>query len=403
MSPPEEAPVIADAVEEDVRGAVLRCRQCSAPLEFDPERRALKCPYCNSFTSLPKAGAVQPRPLAEAQEAAATAPGEHVVRVTCPNCGAAAEVPRTQAAMRCIYCLSPLTASSAVEPLSTVDAVVPFKLTSERAKASFGPWLKHTWFTPNEAKRLSQVDKLRGTYLPVWFYGAKTSTRWTAELGRLKSGAEAGSERLYDYNWEVVEGTHEGSYSGLVATASKVLVQQKLENLGFTREGFYRGSEASIAQVVDGHEIADRDFRDQQERVDPHLRNASRLTRFHPGFLAGFEAELPAVPVVDGRETAKAEIERRENQAVEAHLPKCDMVGTRDVTVTPHDETFLLALLPIYVLAYKYRGEVFRVLINGVSGEVDGDSPLSSWKLGGCLLLVLAALVALGYALFLSK
>jgi hypothetical protein len=57
--------------------------------------------------------------------------------------------------------------------------------------------------------------------------------------------------------------------------------------------------------------------------------------------------------------------------------------------------TFKHVLLPVWVAAYKYRGESFRFVVNGQTGRVQGERPYSAWKIA---FAVLAALIVLGIA-----
>ena len=54
--------------------------------------------------------------------------------------------------------------------------------------------------------------------------------------------------------------------------------------------------------------------------------------------------------------------------------------------------TFKHLLLPVYVGAYRFNDKVFQVVVNGRTGEVQGERPYSVWKI---LLLVLAILFVL--------
>ena len=48
-----------------------------------------------------------------------------------------------------------------------------------------------------------------------------------------------------------------------------------------------------------------------------------------------------------------------------------------------------LALLPVWISAYTWKGKTFRLLVNGQSGEVIGDVPRSWVKVGGIVAVVL--------------
>jgi hypothetical protein len=55
--------------------------------------------------------------------------------------------------------------------------------------------------------------------------------------------------------------------------------------------------------------------------------------------------------------------------------------------------TFKHTLLPIWVANYRYREQLFRVLINGETGRVAGDRPWSWWKITRLVLLIIFAIL----------
>ena len=57
-------------------------------------------------------------------------------------------------------------------------------------------------------------------------------------------------------------------------------------------------------------------------------------------------------------------------------------------------------LLPVWVSAYRFRNKTYRFLVNGQTGEVAGESPLS-WQ--RVTFLVIAIVVVVVIALVLSS
>lgn len=70
----------------------------------------------------------------------------------------------------------------------------------------------------------------------------------------------------------------------------------------------------------------------------------------------------------------------REQQNVASHLPGDTYsnlhLGTRFSQVNSD-----LILLPVYLLSYKYRDKLYRFMVNGQTGKVAGDKPLSVWRI----------------------
>jgi len=54
------------------------------------------------------------------------------------------------------------------------------------------------------------------------------------------------------------------------------------------------------------------------------------------------------------------------------------------------ETTFKHLLLPVYAGAYRYNGKLFQILVNGRTGEIQGDRPYSVWKIA---LLVVTILI----------
>jgi hypothetical protein len=54
---------------------------------------------------------------------------------------------------------------------------------------------------------------------------------------------------------------------------------------------------------------------------------------------------------------------------------------------------FRHVLLPLWIAAYRYRERTYRFLVNGQTGEVQGEAPLSWWKITLAVLAV--AVIAL--------
>jgi hypothetical protein len=58
--------------------------------------------------------------------------------------------------------------------------------------------------------------------------------------------------------------------------------------------------------------------------------------------------------------------------------------------------TFKHLLLPVYTGAYRFNQKVFQIVVNGRSGEIQGDRPYSFWKIAlfvAALILVLVVVV----------
>ena len=56
-------------------------------------------------------------------------------------------------------------------------------------------------------------------------------------------------------------------------------------------------------------------------------------------------------------------------------------------------------LLPVWISAYRYRDKAYRFIVNGQTGEVSGEAPVSWWKV---FFLGLGILVLVVFFLYLQ-
>jgi hypothetical protein len=62
--------------------------------------------------------------------------------------------------------------------------------------------------------------------------------------------------------------------------------------------------------------------------------------------------------------------------------------------------TFKLAMLPLWVGTYHYRGKTYRLLINGQTGKVGGAKPTDTIKVVAFVLAIIMTLVVLAFLLW---
>jgi hypothetical protein len=55
-------------------------------------------------------------------------------------------------------------------------------------------------------------------------------------------------------------------------------------------------------------------------------------------------------------------------------------------------------LLPVFVAAYAYGRKTYRFMVNGQTGEVQGEAPYSWWKIAGVIIGIAAVVIAIAGA-----
>jgi hypothetical protein len=292
-------------------------------------------------------------------EALAEVPDPATRTVRCSHCGAQSSLASNVAATKCAFCSAPLASATELKSAPPAEGVVPFALGKTDAGEKFDAWLKGLWFRPSNLKRLGRLREVRGIYVPNWAFDANAYSSWTAEAGyyyyvekvEIVNGEERRS-RERQIRWEPAAGTHQDAYTNILISASVGL------------------SGAELAAV-------------EPFTLDPEL------TAFDGDFLAGFEAESHSRGLRESWQEAASRIVSAEKSACSRQVPG-DTQRYLNVQTNTSEEAVCSLLVPLYIAAYEYAGQVYRVVINGQTGKATGKAPWSVWKIVGFILAMLA-------------
>ncbi len=367
-SPAAEAGPRGEAIDEG-RGRIFPCDQCGADLEFSIGQQSLQCPYCHAVKQLtPTLEEIREndyvdmlarlKALREAgEEVVYTAEGIHEVR--CESCGANVVFEGTLTSSACPYCASPLQRDKVHDAGSRikVDAVLPFLVPKERAAANLKEWVRSRWFAPNEFKRQGAAGKFSGCYLPYFTYDSATFTRYAGQRGdhytvTVGHGKNRRTERRT--RWTSASGEFSRFFDDVLVLAVK-------------------DDHQSLLQELEPWPLA-------------------KLTPFTQEVLAGFFARTYDIPLEQAFQTAKQRIDAALRQDV------CRRIGGDEQRVefqkTAYNAlTFKHVLLPVWLMAYRFRDRSYRVTINAATGEVHGERPYSWAKI---TLAILAGAAVVG-------
>jgi hypothetical protein len=301
--------------------------------------------------------------------AAQAAPAGPQRRFRCENCGAEVAVEPQQRSYTCAFCdsnyvIEVATADTGRQP---PEFVIGFSVALAQAQERFRQWLgASSWFRPSDLAAAQIVEKLRGVYVPFWSFTMLAESRWSAAIGE------------YWYRTE----TYTTTENGKTVTKTRTVRETEWWNLSGGHHNYHSG------YLVSGSRgLAQRDA----ERIKPY--HLAALKRYEPLFLAGWLSEEYSVEREEALRLCQAEFQRRQQQDIAAHLPG-DTHSNLQVETSFSDITSDLILLPVYLLSYRYRDKVYRFMMNGQTGKVAGQKPLSGWRIAIAVgLAILAVLV----------
>jgi LSD1 subclass zinc finger protein len=383
MENPNPSQTTLDAMTEKVRA--FPCKSCGAKLSFSPGTDTLQCPYCGTTNDIPKTDeGVEELDL---ETWVAKLAAEHETHeqehLKCKNCGGEQTLPANLFASACIFCGTPITSQSYAQRLIKPKSLVPFKITRLQAQEKWRAWIRGLWLAPSKLKQYAQGDGgMKGLYVPYWTYDAQTWTQYTGQRGddrtesysTTNSNGERVTQTRTVTDWTSVSGSVSFFHDDVLVSASKTA-------FGATNSG----DDGIPLLGMFNHEL--------------HTWNTKELVPYQEEYIAGFQAEAYQIDLKEGFGIAKRQIDAKVEQLIRA-----DIGGDhqRITSVNTHYShlTFKHILLPMWVSAYLYGGKTYRFAVNGQTGEVQGESPKSGWKVFflvmGILALVFVVLVLAG-------
>ncbi len=349
----EDEPVVdADALAP--RGQP--CESCGFPVELMDKF----CPACGATN---QAAEEPPEPKQILQKF-----------FRCDTCSAEVATDPDQRSYLCPFCDSTYVVEFSPELTNRQEPefVIGFAVTPEQAREKFLAWIKqNSWYRPGDLRTQLVADKQKGVYLPFWSFSMLAQSNWSATIGEYwyrtetytttnsKGKTVTKTRQVRETEWWPLRGRHHKYHGGFLVSGSRGLSQT------------------------------------DAQRIKPFQLPA--LKRYRPYFLAGWLSEEYLVPRDEASRICKTEFHRREQSHVAGFLPG-DTHRSLSVTTSFQHVSSDLCLLPVYILSYRYKEKVYRFLVNGQTGKIAGDKPVS-WKRIAVCISIVAAVIALAVVL----
>jgi DNA-directed RNA polymerase subunit RPC12/RpoP len=348
---------------QDASGRVFVCPNCGGRTQFDPNQEELVCEYCGyrngEVSSAPPEDQLMDLVLPTTQ-GHRWAEAAHML--ACQKCGAKSLIAVGEKTISCPYCGSnQIIESEETQELIQPQAIGLFSLGKEQILTGLKEWFHEGWSTPDDLRMTGKQLDLRPAYYPFWIFSGTLEARWSCEV-REGSGQSS--------RWIPQRGTEVLMFDDILAPGLAGLPTHMVDTL-------------------------------KPFRLD-------ELRAFSPDQLAGWPA------LAYNRSMADASLLARESVVRDART-----IIARRVAVSNERRsfevgggkwsgmTFKLALLPLWVGTYRYKNQVYNLMINGQTGKVVGDKPKDQVKVAmiwaaGLGTIIVIGLIALLVMLILS-
>ena len=324
-----------------------KCPSCGAPLRYTTTGK-MNCMSCGNAYEIEAIENMLPESDGEKGfdwgdykkqfEATAEKLRDSVVYI-CRSCGAAIETDRTTAATRCPYCDNEVLATDRLSGGLRPNSVIPFVIDKNEAVRRVKAHFLHKPLLPRSFLSAHKLGKIQGIYVPFWLFDADIAGDVDLDGTRVRFY----SDKDYDY------------------TETKHYLVQVSGSMRFSRI------------PVDGSAKMDDDLMDALEPFD-----YTGLKPFDAAYLSGFLADRFDE---DPDKSLPRASERMESAVVSVLSSESDD-GYNTLTLKRsrfdlHNTSVQYALLPVYLLNLEFGGKKYRFAVNGQTGKVVGELPVS--------------------------
>ena len=360
-----------------------QCPACTGPMHFVGASGRLECDYCGSSYSVEEieklyAGKEEKAAAAFAQaeeKAAAITPEEReyldagndwpegMKAYNCPSCSAELVCDATTAATSCPYCGNPTVIPGQFSGMMKPDCIIPFKIGKEQAIAALKNHYKGKRLLPKEFSDQNHLKEIKGVYVPFWLFDSVVDADVTFHAETSVSYTEG--------DYDVTEISHyDVRRAGTVA--------------------FEKVPADASTKMPD----------DYMDSIEPY--HYEEFKPFSSAYLPGFLADKYDVSKEDCAERANSRAMRSAVDEMKNTVVGYSSVVVEGQDVNLHPGKARYALMPVWLLSTRWQDKSYLFAMNGQTGKLVGDLPVSKKRalqwfgaIAGALAAVMAVIVML--------
>ena len=331
------------------REHIYQCPNCGGRLVFDIPSQSMLCEHCSTHYN--------PYNLGEGSSAEESM--EYDVTVfKCPQCGGEIMSTDNTVANFCSFCGASTVLESRISKELRPGYIIPFSKTKQDCKSEYKKMMRRAWFAPKELKDEKYIDGFRGIYMPYWAYHV-------TQKGPVVLKGERSSRHgdyIYTDHYDI-KGDMDCQYKGISFDASSSF-------------------DDNISEAIAPYDV-------------------KNMSGFTPAFLSGFYADTADVGCdvymndaldMAGEETYDYIKNNVRLGGIELHESERTINSKCNTEIKSIDRT----LYPVWFLSYRNRNRVAYATVNGQTGKVSADLPVSIGKyFAGAVLLAVPIFILL--------
>lgn len=344
-----------------------KCMNCGSALRFSVGDQALKCVSCDSVFTQEEVERYSK--MIEEYEAN---PGKSEIRwdvpseqmglddksgYRCESCGGSIIVDKSVAATKCPYCENPALLAQNLSGMLKPDVIIPFAVKREEMKERLKNFLKGKFLVPRRFRDNHRIEQSSGVYVPFWLFDVAVDARVVFDATRSRSYT-SGDYRITETSHYKCYRRADFDFENIPADASEAMKDEYMDSI----EPF-------------------------------HMKDT---VPFDGMYMVGFMADKYTVESKDCVNRINTRVENTCISELKDTVKGYDTCVANSSTINNRkDGRVKYAMMPVWIMATRYKGKVYEFVMNGQTGKVVGTVPIS---LGRCAAMV-GILTAIGTAI----
>lgn len=303
---------------------IFKCNNCGGHMVYSPERRAMYCDHCDSIDT-------------ESISASSS-------MSSCPNCGAPVEAGSYDSTTICEHCGVSIVFEERVSGQYEPHIIIPFKLGKLGIKERLKEHFKKNIFLPTTFLSNAYLETMEGIYVPFWMYDYDANYDYEATGTKIRRWTSGNTEY----------------------TETSIYKIQRNMDIDFDLIPV----DASI-KMEDG----------TMDLIEPY--DYAALEDFKVKYMAGFDGEMYNYTAEEIEFRAKDKAAKYADRLVGDTITGYSSVRPEKKALNLVSAGLRYALMPVWRYVYQYQGKTYEFYINGQSGKIVGEPPMSKGKMFG--------------------
>ena len=341
------------------------CPCCGGSLKFEASLQKVKCEYCDTEFEVSD--------LKELNDASNTieentswdtssndeyTEDDSLNVYLCETCGGEVMCDENTTSTLCPYCGNPVILKGRLTGGLKPNYIIPFKLEKDAAKENLNKYFKGKILLPNDFKKLNEVKEVTSLYVPYWLFDASVSGMANFRTTRVRTWSDSNYRYKETKHYHVIRGG-DIAFEKLPVDASKKMDDQMMES------------------------------------IEPF--NFKEAKDYNNAYIVGSAADKYDVSMEETFERANVRIKEGTVDALRSTIHGYDTVNLTDSTINYQSNSAYYAYYPVWTLNSLYKEKKYQFAMNGQTGKLTGNLPISFIK---ATLISLLSFILFGAAFF---